>query len=611
MAKVLRLHKESNDNITDWELSKRYGKDVINQITDPTGADAKKEITSIPSPFARYDLAKNSFKNVVDSNNLEGKTIHHKMVSDCLDIAELFFNYDKFSEKLEIIVWDKDKELNALKNSNNEEHRILGATLEMYLDQDASTYNFNDFDRIYMLNYKGPGRPAKMNILGGTSPATLFVCSANDLTYASKPLKSNGIDLPFDDEYAPLYKREFAFQKYLYALKLNFGEINFANTFPEFNNYLVENYRHLKDDEKKKIDELKEDSILQYDELSVDGNTVEVLGLRLRKNTAFEGEEMISDFIIKSDKYKGTLPLVLPIQKGNDYVTLRYVQDNWSKDYEAPFFDNVSLNERILPQTALKYPYLTIGDFLQPTIVSMPYELTSSFFDGNVNEKNKTFLLPLTKKFFEFFSVEDLQREVGTNKKMIEIISLLGGSAEVILRIPVQRNRYIEYRRKYLSENEPDIYNNKGAVVEKKFGLGVLPLFNLNNITDKPYYRIAFFSKVNEAKLSFYNDAKPCNEKAIHVVRRKYQVIASNRKLSSIESYVLDESFDCIEVNFGSISNMIIPKFIKVGGATQFTFAVDFGTTNTHVEYSTDDNKSSRPLDIRKEEKQMIRIYQG
>ena len=233
MAKVLRLHKESNDNITDWGLSKRYGKDVINQITDPTGADAKKEITSIPSPFARIDLAKNAFKWVVDSNNLEGKTIHHKMVSDCLDVAELFFNFDKFSDKLEILVWDKDQEIAALKRSKNEEHRILGASLEMYLQQDASTYNFKDFDRIYLLNYIGPDKPAQINIIGATSPATLFVSSANNLRYTSIHLKSNGQDLPFDDDYAALYQRDFAFQKYIYALRVNFGDAKFAEYFPE------------------------------------------------------------------------------------------------------------------------------------------------------------------------------------------------------------------------------------------------------------------------------------------------------------------------------------------------------------------------------------------
>ena len=61
MAKVLRLHNQANDNITDWGKCAKYGSNVINQIEDPAGATAKKEITSIPSPFAqrssRYNAA--------------------------------------------------------------------------------------------------------------------------------------------------------------------------------------------------------------------------------------------------------------------------------------------------------------------------------------------------------------------------------------------------------------------------------------------------------------------------------------------------------------------------------------------------------------------------
>ena len=131
MAKVLRLHKESNDNITDWGLSKRYGKDVINQIEDPAGLTAKKEITSIPSPFARVDLAKTAFKFISDSRQLEGETIYHKIVSDSLDVGEIFFNYRKLEDKLEIIVWDRDRELDRLCNSPIEEHQILGQTLSI------------------------------------------------------------------------------------------------------------------------------------------------------------------------------------------------------------------------------------------------------------------------------------------------------------------------------------------------------------------------------------------------------------------------------------------------------------------------------------------------
>lgn len=75
MAKVLRLHKQANDNITDWGKCAKYGLNVINQIEDPAGATAKKEITSIPSPFARIDLAKTAFGIVADSKTIDGNTI--------------------------------------------------------------------------------------------------------------------------------------------------------------------------------------------------------------------------------------------------------------------------------------------------------------------------------------------------------------------------------------------------------------------------------------------------------------------------------------------------------------------------------------------------------
>ena len=192
MAKVLRLHKESNDNIIDWGKSKRYGKDVINQIEDPDGMNARKEITSIPSPFARVDLAKTAFKSICDSRQIDGDTIYHKIVSHSLDVGEIFFNYEKLSSKLDIIVWDRDQELERLCTSDIEEHQILGQTLKMYLMQDANTYNFNEMQRIYLLNYKGKNKPAQMNIIGATSPSTLFISSANNLSYASEELKSSG-----------------------------------------------------------------------------------------------------------------------------------------------------------------------------------------------------------------------------------------------------------------------------------------------------------------------------------------------------------------------------------------------------------------------------------
>ena len=132
MGKVFRLH-EGSDNIQDWQTSQPYKEGVINQIVDPNQATADKQITSIPSPFARIDLVKTAFKEVVNSNNLDGNSIYHRMVSDTLDVAEIFFNYEKLRDKLEIIVWNKKEHLDLLKSSQLEGQKSLGSSLDMFL----------------------------------------------------------------------------------------------------------------------------------------------------------------------------------------------------------------------------------------------------------------------------------------------------------------------------------------------------------------------------------------------------------------------------------------------------------------------------------------------
>ena len=91
MVKVFRLHTDGNNNLVGWGDSSAYGNTAIRGIKDPNGATSKKEITSIPSPFARMDLVKTAFKVVTESKELDGDSIHHKLVSDCFDVGEIFF----------------------------------------------------------------------------------------------------------------------------------------------------------------------------------------------------------------------------------------------------------------------------------------------------------------------------------------------------------------------------------------------------------------------------------------------------------------------------------------------------------------------------------------
>lgn len=119
MSKVFRLYKGGSNTYTDWDSNGNFPYDSSNRekITDPNGATARKQITSIPSPFAQIALVKTAFGEVCkmtksnDGGGLDGNTIFHKMVSDALDIGEIFFNIDRFSEQVDIITWNPNTKI--------------------------------------------------------------------------------------------------------------------------------------------------------------------------------------------------------------------------------------------------------------------------------------------------------------------------------------------------------------------------------------------------------------------------------------------------------------------------------------------------------------------
>ena len=83
--------------------------------------------------------------------NLDGNTIFHKMVSDTLDVGEIFFNISKYSDKIEIIKWDASTMIPLLENSDKEGHCYLADALRKYMVSDAKAYNFNQLQDIYIL----------------------------------------------------------------------------------------------------------------------------------------------------------------------------------------------------------------------------------------------------------------------------------------------------------------------------------------------------------------------------------------------------------------------------------------------------------------------------
>ena len=76
-----------------------------------------------------------------------------------------------------------------------------------------------------------------------------------------------------------------------------------------------------------------------------------------------------------------------------------------------PYYDEKPLSQRRLPKDNTLYPYLTLCDFLEDHIIKTRYKINSKYyFDGNDTEKNNgSYMLPLKKEFFNYFTPSDLR----------------------------------------------------------------------------------------------------------------------------------------------------------------------------------------------------------
>jgi hypothetical protein len=620
MSKIFRLHqKGGSENIEGWQaISGHLTKDHIGSIADPSGSTAHTQITSIPSPFARMDLVRTAFEFVNSSKNLDAATIYHRLVSDCLDVAEIFFNIEALQDKIEVLQWstgirvvageldiDPVSDLGKLTNGSvNAKHRLLGETLKMYLFQDRSAFNFADFKHCYLLNYKQG--PEIINIIGGTSPATLFFSSANDLSYVDIRF---GNDKVFDDHFVPLYKRGREFVKYLFAFRRSFPE--FSVKFPDLNTYLDETYALLDRELKEAIRVMDGDANSyrhSYDLLPVvaEGNNAEILGVPLRvKNYGVDPTADEHDFVIQLDPGKtveGFVPLVLPKEAFNE--PLRYAGGVWQSSYSesVPYLDDRALADRTLPNQAhIKYPYLTVSDLLQPYLIRLPFAMDDRrFFDGNYEvrqgEKDHSYVLPLKKTYFDYFSAAGLRGRLPDGRKRIEMVQMAGG-VKVILRVPIKGGRYIQLSRLYnINQLQDSIQpanerENVGIIVDNQFTMAVYPWIRVDLPDFNPHYRVllvdrdvAVATKQNNYTVSFYRESRPFEPLRPLAVKPR----SSKHQSTGVTTiyYVLEQNFDLVEVVNNTASGMLVPLFEPLPMPSRaFRFAIDFGTSNTHIEY--------------------------
>jgi hypothetical protein len=549
MSKVYRLH-EGQDG-TGWFISGPISKNQLETIR----TEGKDVATSIPSPFARIDLFKSAFRWVAD-NGINGATAQHKLVSDALDVAQLFFIYPKHKDKIKIVSWKPSDRFETLAGETNARHSTFADTLKVFWSQDGNVYNFNKVKRLYFLLNNSN------QVIGGTSPATLFF-AAPDVRTASSGLNITcGHDILFDNEYASLSERDDrTFIEYLFLLSKQPG---FADLFPEVYSYLAEVYKSLDADLRAKIAGQAASAISDYPPCPVldnEMNACEVLGIPLGIKTSDPYEiERESDFVIQPElPVTGLKPLVLPHDRFAHQWAYTTKNVLWDPNNKIPYKNDKITSGSKLPVQGDHYPWLTVGNFLEDKIIELPYTIDSKKFETCGATKH---LLPLTPVFFQYFRAENVSR-------YLRLTELAGGGIEAKLNVPVNKGS-VTFKKTYHRED----------ITPMGMHLAIIPFLHAQGIDLD--YTIALQDKRFDRDRELFVE---CFEDGDNISISN-PVVRKQGEGNAIKStYYKTKSFDAVRTGSDPLSGFIVPLMPVSKTNQQVSFAIDFGTTNTHIEY--------------------------
>jgi hypothetical protein len=583
MAKVFRLHEGADG--TGWFLSQSLTPAQLTTIK----TDGKEVATSIPSPFARIDLVKSAFRWVT-GNGIKGSTAHHKLVSEALDVAQLFYLSRKYKSKVEIVAYNPLERFKTLvEQSEITKHARLAETLKLYWDQDSVgkdrfgnlvLYNFEHVKRLYLILNK-----ETRQVIGGTSPATLFFAAPDaGLVTSSLKIKSSDHDF-FDDEYASLAEREPTFVKYIFALSKQPG---FPVYFPEFYSYLekVRLNNQLSRELVAVVTNLGAGAINDYDHCPVLENVNDIceildIPLGMQKEESPEEEGGInesSDFTIMSDfPVKGKKPLVLPYGRFAQKWTYTTSDIFWNENYSVPYRNDKTPEASKLPFQEDRYNWLSIGNFLEDKIIELPYSLNGSKF--NLCGATR-YLLPVTPLFLSYFKAENIDR-------YLKLQELSGGGVEAVLEIPVKKG-LIHFKKIY---SQPE-------KLRMEAHLAIVPFirvekYNLN-------YNIGIIDDKRDNQPDFLVECFESGNK----INTDTPVYRNQSKVQKSYYFKTRGKFNILRLISGYTGGCIIPRWkSNEGGYNAINFAIDFGTTNTHIEYKSGnldscvfDNSQNQPI---------------
>lgn len=515
---------------TEWTaedigLTAEHLDEVMEQKTDNSSA-----LNSLPTPFARFFVAREAFRRVMEehiNSEKEAGCVYHQMVSDILDIYELLFNLKyhrnnswRNGEKLELREWKSEENLVRIKKHMP----VLFNSIDNYYKTDIAE------EKLFFVVYTEGG---KDKLLACSSPLTGFVTPPDMDKVLIK--RDGPIYTKFaGSQYDKLHIRRKSGGEYFRDIKM------FEEREPDFKNYMynelfgsdeVDNrYKIIKEYIRsfKNDLEIRNDFRLKLTSVKTDQNDdLIVNGLSFKSSDEIDINSYFTSTLIR---------LPYRINRTN-FNTVTYQNDSNERDYDY-----------LLP--------------FKPEVMSLFDELSIDS-DVHINRSSVTVFLRHNGKEYK----KEYSRQ--PNDGMGRIVDMATAKSNFdlgvfpnILSPKKQENNYFKVLVVAADEDTE------------------APNLNIDQIS------LSFFKK-NDGNFMQIREHDPALTGAQFGVLPA--VVRSRQKNDNHESgtkfyELFNSSFDAIEINILGDTGLIIPKW-KESEITNdtYTYAIDLGTSNTFI----------------------------
>lgn len=413
---------------------------------------------SVPSIFSRLYEQANAFEQVAGS--LHNGTAYvdddaEQLVSQWLDLLELIYMY---SREVNVLRLDGSN-LQQLYWSNNQDYHFLATIIQ----EDLNSPQFNGVNDWHLFCLDGI-------VLGGTSPMTLVYTSPD----VKQKFEANGIVLHGTNgnrlfyNVVPLLRRGLDFKKFMYEYRCEF---NLPQPIGDYISVCMQidhvNLHHIS----PSMTVAYETIVLCYTQSG------DVPILCVSENIQNSDYVLIPGKPVERPLPLALSPLGLP---GAKYI---YGFQWDSGVFTIPeHIAYTPLENRFLPGTRIKYPFICSSDFLESKIIQLSSAIDNRRFITCCHE-NSCCLLPIRRLYFEFFTLEDLNNHLSVEHSESD------DSVVVRLTIPVSGG-VIEYHRVYRDDD----------IVKLNINIAITPVYQLE---DETYHLL--YSKETNIELQIGN----------------------------------------------------------------------------------------------------------